>query len=59
MTITQLIDALNEKHENRFGNDFAGFYDISRDEAERIAEKAASADEFEAIWENEGWWRDA
>lgn len=58
MTLNEMTAALNEAKEGRFGNDYAGFFDISNDEAERIAAKSNSADEFEAIWENEDWWTD-
>lgn len=34
-------------------------YQISRNEIARIASKAATADEFQNIWENEDWWTDA
>ena len=33
--------------------------DVSNDEIERIASKAASAEQFMNIWENEDWWTDA
>lgn len=36
---------------------YCGF-ELSRDEIERIAEKAQTADEFRRIWENENWWCD-
>ncbi|WP_374290236.1 hypothetical protein [Paenirhodobacter enshiensis] len=41
-----------------FSNDWAGFYDISDDEAARIAERADDLAGFETIWENETDWRD-
>jgi len=41
-----------------FSNDWAGFYNISDDEARRIAERADNLSGFEAIWENETDWRD-
>ena len=58
MTIAQIIEALNARN-NSFGTDFAGHYDISRTEAERIAVRANSLEEFEAIWNNETDWKDA
>ena len=57
MTLTQIY--------NEFTPASAGFtiavethcgFCISRDEIERIAEQAETADEFESIWENEDWW---
>lgn len=33
-------------------------FEISNDEIERIASRAATAAEFETIWENEDWWTD-
>jgi hypothetical protein len=39
--------------------DWAGEYDISKDEATRIATRSGSADDFERIWSDETWWRDA
>lgn len=49
MTLTEMTAAINERENNMFGNDYAGFYNISRDEAERIAEKSESPEEFDAI----------
>ena len=50
-TVAELIRALG---------DIAGRFDISREQAERIAEAAIRHDDAEAafvkIWENEGWW---
>jgi len=39
--------------------DWAGAYDISKDEATRIATRSGSADDFKRIWSDETWWRDA
>ena len=39
--------------------DWAGEYDISLAEATRIATRSGSADDFERIWSEETWWRDA
>jgi hypothetical protein len=36
----------------------AGF-DLSREEIERIAGKAKTAEEFQNVWENKDWWTDA
>lgn len=58
MTITEITAALNEEMNGAFGTDFAGHFDISDDEAERIAERAVSVAEFKEIWENEAWWTD-
>ena len=72
MTINEVIAAINARTHiengytvdpsnppsHYFVDDFAGTYDISNTEAERIAEKAANLEEFEAIWENETFWRD-
>lgn len=58
MTLSEMTTALNEARQGQFGSDYAGFFDISTSEAERIAERASSADEFEAIWETEDWWTD-
>lgn len=59
MTLTEITAAKNLATGNTFGTDFAGHYDITISEAERIATRAASLDEFEAIWSGEDWWRDA
>lgn len=32
---------------------------ISRDEIQRIAERAETPEQFQAIWDNEDWWTDA
>lgn len=60
MTITELVAELNARTDEygdamHFGG-FAAHYDISDEEAERIAARATSVAEFEAIWENETWW---
>lgn len=34
-------------------------FGISREEIKRIANKAATAEQFEAIWSNEDWWSDS
>lgn len=39
-------------------SDHCGF-EISRDEIRRIAERAATAEQFEAAWEGDDWWTDA
>lgn len=36
--------------------DFAARFDITREQAERIAAKANNEAEFISIWENEDWW---
>ena len=36
---------------------YSSAMDIDEDEIARIASKAKTASEFEAIWENEDWWR--
>lgn len=37
-------------------SDLAGQFDISREQAERIASRAKDGDDFVRIWENEDWW---
>lgn len=39
-----------------FINDWAGYFDITNEQAERIADRAESAADFKRIWENEDWW---
>jgi len=39
--------------------DIAGKYDISNDEAERIAATVETEQEFVTVWENTDWWTDA
>jgi hypothetical protein len=34
-------------------------FNTTIDETKRIAERAKTAEEFEAIWQNEDWWTDA
>jgi hypothetical protein len=36
--------------------DFAARFDITREQAERIASRAQKEDDFISIWENEDWW---
>lgn len=38
--------------------DIAGRFDISDDEAERIAETVKTEAEFVEVWENTDWWTD-
>ena len=38
--------------------EIAARFDITDDEAERIAEKAVTEADFVKIWENEDWWID-
>jgi len=38
--------------------DIAGKFDISNDEAERIAATVNSEQEFVSAWENTDWWTD-
>ena len=59
MTINEIAAAKNEVTSGAFGTDFAGFYDLSKAEADRIAFVSKSLDEFEDIWANEDWWKDA
>ena len=40
-------------------NDIAGRYDISDEEAARIAATVENEAEFAQVWENEDWWTDA
>lgn len=61
MTLNEMTAALNARTDEygdtlHFGSDYAGVYDISRDQAERIAAKSNSVEDFESIWENEDWW---
>lgn len=58
MTLNEMTQALNEMKQGRFGTDYAGFYGISIVEADRIAERAESAEQFEDIWESDSWWKD-
>lgn len=39
--------------------DYTARFDISDDEAERIAEAVETEAEFIKVWENEDWWTDA
>jgi len=39
--------------------DWAGAFDISKDEATRIAKESDSVEDFLDTWENTDWWRDA
>lgn len=47
-----------ETIEEILASDIAGRFDISHDEAERIAEAAKDGADFINIWENEDWWAD-
>jgi hypothetical protein len=52
-------ETTTETVEQILASDIAGRFDISEDEAARIAERAVTGEEFIAIWENEDWWKDA
>jgi hypothetical protein len=36
--------------------DIAGRFDITREQAERIAARAKDGDDFVRIWEHQDWW---
>jgi hypothetical protein len=36
--------------------DIAGRFDITREQAERIAARAKDGDDFVWIWEHQDWW---
>lgn len=59
--MTRMLDAAHiaEDGYTTFGGNYAATYDISDDEAERIAGRASSAAEFTRIWETADWWTDA
>lgn len=38
-------------------SDIAGRFDITRAQAERIADRATDGADFVRIWENEDWWK--
>jgi len=37
-------------------SDIASRFDITKEQAERIADRATDGDDFVRIWENEDWW---
>lgn len=37
-------------------SDIAGRFDITKEQAERIAERATDGADFVWIWENQDWW---
>lgn len=47
-----------ETVEQIMSSNIAGRFDISDEEAQRIAERAKTGAEFVSIWENEDWWTD-
>jgi hypothetical protein len=61
-TLSEIAAELNDRMRADggagFGNDWAGFYDISDEEAQRIAERSKNAAEFEARWQDADWWTD-
>lgn len=61
MTLNEMTAALNDRTDEygdrlSFGGDYSGEFDISFEQAERIAARAGSAEEFVSIWQNEDWW---
>ena len=52
MTLNEMTDLMNEEKPS-FGSDYAGYFDISDDEATRIAARAETVEEFVEIWEND------
>ncbi len=59
MTLNDIAQLLNARDGSTDPIDWAGVYDISEAEAERIAAASKSDIEFEEIWENERWWLDS
>jgi hypothetical protein len=59
-TLAQIARELDEgiKAEGGGGfiSDWAGHFDISTEQAKRIADRSNNAAEFKRIWETEGWW---
>ena len=45
-----------ETIEQILNSDLASLFDISREQAERIADRAKDGDDFVRIWKNEDWW---
>ena len=45
-----------ETIEQILNGDFVSLFDISREQAERIADRAKDGDDFVRIWKNEDWW---
>ena len=67
-SITMVIDSAqtkeaHQKKETKMNireiNDIAARFDISDEEAARIAATVENEAEFTRIWENEDWWTDA
>jgi hypothetical protein len=58
MTIIEMTREIEHSTKALFLDDYAAMFDISDNEAQRIAEKSASYVEFLEIWENENWWQD-
>lgn len=56
MTIDQLLDHLEATP--GFDGDLIGHYNMSKEELERVAEKAETVEEFDCIAKLEDWWRD-
>ena len=43
-----------------FGTDFAGYYDISETEVDRLLERSETVDDFEILWaSDDDSWTDA
>lgn len=59
MTLHQMTELMNAAHNGTFGTNYAGYYDISNTEAERIASRAEDVEDFEMIWAGQSWWIDA
>lgn len=57
MTLHEMTKMMNEENPN-FGDNYAGYFDISHSEAARIAARAATVEEFVEIWENDDDWCD-
>jgi len=68
MTLNDIANAINERNaaeneavdnnltSNHSADSWLDRYGLGVDQAERIAERANTLDEFEDIWENETWW---
>jgi hypothetical protein len=58
MTLNDIARLLADRDNSSPDIDWAGVYDMSESEAERIAAVAVDDIDFEEIWETESWWRD-
>jgi hypothetical protein len=56
MTISDMTSALHEHLESGFFGNYDSHFNLTDEQAERIASKATGAIDFIVIWTDQDWW---